>query len=87
MPLPPQARFHKFRPTIDPATGALTALDLLDTVLLRTADGSVHFNGQNARKLNGDGSVLGASLDAEGIAADRYGNVYISDEYGPSLYK
>ncbi len=54
------------------------------TILLKDASG-VLLNGLNPLLLNGDKSNLGASFDPEGIALGSNGNMYIADEYGPSV--
>ncbi|MGH8108432.1 MAG: esterase-like activity of phytase family protein [Arenimonas sp.] len=56
------------------------------TILLKDANG-VLLNGLNPQLLNGDKSVLGASFDPEGIALGSNGNIYIADEYGPSVFE
>jgi len=56
------------------------------TILLKDANG-VLLNGLNPLLLNGDKSNLGASFDPEGIALGRNGNMYIADEYGPSVFE
>jgi len=54
------------------------------TILLKDADGTL-LNGLNPQLLNGEKSMLGASFDPEGIALGSHGNMYIADEYGPSV--
>ena len=49
--------------------------------------GGEPFNGLNPRLLNGDNSVLGNSFDPEGIVVGQGGHMYVSDEYGPSVYE
>src|SRR5262249_7865706 len=41
----------------------------------------------NPLLLNGDKSVLGRSFDPEGITFGPDGQLFISDEYGPSVYE
>lgn len=43
------------------------------------------FNGLNPEELNGSPSVLGNSLDPEGIVPGKSGHIFISDEYGPTV--
>ena len=38
-------------------------------------------------RINGDSSVLGRSLDPEGLVVGSNGHFYVSDEYGPSVYE
>ncbi|MGH8031946.1 MAG: esterase-like activity of phytase family protein [Luteimonas sp.] len=45
------------------------------------------FNGLNPTLLNGTPNVLGKSFDPEGFALGRNGHLYVSDEYGPSIYE
>lgn len=52
--------------------------------MLKDASGKP-LNGLNPLKLNGNPSVLGNSIDPEGIVIEKNGNVLISDEYGPSI--
>ena len=80
-----QTRVQKFALDVNPATGAISNFNLLDTILL-TNNGS-SFNGLNPRELNGNAGTLGLSLDPEGFAIAPNGNFYISDEYGPSVYE
>jgi hypothetical protein len=49
--------------------------------------GNVPFNGLNPNLLNGDNSVLGRSFDPEGLVVGQGGHIYVSDEYGPSVYE
>ena len=56
------------------------------TILLKDTNGTL-LNGLNPQLLNGDKSVIGASFDPEGIALGSNGNMYIADEYGPSVFE
>ena len=57
---------------------------IIRTMLLKDTNG-VLLNGLNPLLLNGDKSNLGASFDPEGIALGANGNMFIADEYGPSV--
>jgi hypothetical protein len=59
---------------------------VFQTILFKNSSGEL-MNGLNPFLLNGNKSVLGASFDPEGIALGPKGNMYIADEYGPSLYE
>ncbi|AFY40702.1 esterase-like activity of phytase family protein [Nostoc sp. PCC 7107] len=78
-------RVQKFSLDVDQNTGAISNLQLLDTILF-TQNGQ-NFNGLNPGILNGNASVLGRSFDPEGFAIAPNGNFYVSDEYGPSVYE
>ena len=82
-----ETRVEKFRVNINSKTGAISNFRIVSTILFRTADGSQPFNGLNPGLLNGDKSVLGRSFDPEGITLGPRGQLYLSDEYGPSLYQ
>jgi hypothetical protein len=74
-----------FVPT-NPFTGAIKNPYILRTILFADENG-VLLNGLNPGLLNGDKSRLGASFDPEGIAIGLRGNMYVADEYGPSIYE
>ncbi|MBE9209342.1 esterase-like activity of phytase family protein [Nostoc sp. LEGE 06077] len=78
-------RVQKLSLDVDQNTGAISNLQLLDTILF-TQNGQ-NFNGLNPGILNGNASVLGRSFDPEGFAIAPNGNFYVSDEYGPSVYE
>jgi hypothetical protein len=82
-----ETRFQKFKVNVDHKTGAISNFRLQATILFRTADGSQAFNGLSPDLLNGDKRVLGLSFDPEGITFGPQGQLYVSDEYGPSLYE
>ena len=79
-------RIQVFTLETNAATGAIGNFALQDTIVFRRPNGDT-FNGLNPRGLNGDPSVLGNSLDSEGMVKLANGNFLISDEYGPSLYE
>lgn len=81
--IPYDTRIQRFNLSVDPATGAISDLQLTQTTPLTTAGAA--FNGLNPALLNGDPAVLGRSLDPEGLTVARNGNLYVSDEYGPSV--
>lgn len=59
---------------------------VFQTILFKDSKG-ILLNGLNPLLLNNDKSALGNSFDPEGIALAANGNMYIADEYGPSLYE
>lgn len=63
------------------ADGAPTGLTVTDTILLKNAAGQPAFTG----KAPANRQTLGTSIDPEGLAVDRAGNFYISDEYAPTV--
>jgi hypothetical protein len=85
--VPFETRVHVFDMDIDPITGTLSNFVIEQTIPLKTADGSAHFNGLAPGRLNGDSSVLGLSFDPEGLAFAPNGNLIVADEYGPSIYE
>lgn len=82
-----ETRVEKFQVNINSRTGAISNFRIQSTILFRTADGSQPFNGLNPGLLNNDRSVLGRSFDPEGITLGPKGELFVSDEYGPSLYQ
>jgi hypothetical protein len=77
-------RIQSFRLDIDPVTGAASNFRLTGTTLLKTTSG-VNFTGLNPLLANENASVLGNSLDPEGLVRLANGNYLVSDEYGPSI--
>ena len=82
-----ETRIEKLKVNVNQKTGAISSFRLQLTILFRTADGSEAFNGLHPGLLNGDKSILGLSFDPEGIAVSPDGRVFVSDEYGPSVYE
>lgn len=80
-----ETRYQEFTLDVDSTTGAISNFRLLETVPFRTADGSAAFNGLSPKRLNNDASILGLSLDPEGIAVAPDGRLFIADEYGPRV--
>lgn len=76
-------RVQSFSLGVNPATGAISNLQITGTTPFTT--GGQAFNGLNPALLNGNAGVLGRSFDPEGLAVARNGNLYVSDEYGPSV--
>ena len=75
-------RIQSFRLGIDRTTGAISNFRLTGTTLLQTPSGA-NFTGLNPLLANGNASVLGNSLDPEGLVRLSNGNYLVSDEYGP----
>lgn len=84
--LPYAPRFQTFSLDINRATGAINGFALQGTTLFRQPNGA-SYNGLNPTLLNGSPTILGASLDPEGLAQLPNGNFLVSDEYGPSVYE
>lgn len=90
-------RVEKFNIELNDQTGAIESYKLLGSVSFIIAAGTTFngttyavdtpFNGLNAKLLTGDSSNLGVSLDPEGIVVGANGNLFVSDEYGPSVYE
>jgi phosphodiesterase/alkaline phosphatase D-like protein len=90
-------RVEKFNIELNDKTGAIESYKLLGSVAFIIAAGTTFngktyavdtpFNGLNAKLLTGDSSDLGLSLDPEGIVVGANGNLFVSDEYGPSVYE
>ncbi|RTL45014.1 MAG: esterase-like activity of phytase family protein [Burkholderiales bacterium] len=80
--LPYETRVQRFTIDINPANGAISNFQILQTV--KFTDGGVAFNGQAPAV----SSTLGKAFDPEGIVVNPVtGNLLVSDEYGPSLYE
>jgi hypothetical protein len=78
-------RLHQFALGIN-ADGSVGGFALQKTVVFKK-DGQP-FTGLNPKLApQADKSVLGSSLDPEGIAIRANGNFLVADEYGPSLYE
>lgn len=93
-----QTRVEKIALTVDPATGAASGFQVVQTIPFyipagMTLNGVTYttdtpLNGLNpAALLGGSTSVLGASFDPEGLVVGTNGNFFVSDEYGPSIYE
>lgn len=78
-------RLQIFSLDIDGA-GAASNFALVDTVVFRNKD-LTPFTGLNPLLGGGDRSILGKSLDSEGLVRLPNGHYLISDEYGPSVYE
>ncbi len=72
---------------LHPISGAVLGKPLVLRTILFTDRNGNPFNGLNPTLLNGSPNVLGNSFDPEGIAVGRNGHLFVSDEYGPSLYE
>lgn len=68
------------------ATGRILEPVVRKTILFKDFNGTL-LNGLNPGLLSNDKSNLGASFDPEGIALGTNGNIFIADEYGPSVYE
>jgi hypothetical protein len=78
-------RFHEAEVVIDATTtGSSVQFKLLRTVILRDRQGRP-FPGSSKALTATD--KLAHRLDPEGIRRDSQGNIFISDEYGPYLFK
>ena len=78
-------RVQRFTLTYD-ATGAISGYQITKTIPFMNAN-NTPFNGLNPNLLNGDNSVLGNSFDPEGLVVGQGGHLFVSDEYGPSVYE
>ncbi len=79
-----ETRVEKFRMDVNPSSGAISNFQLLDTIKFSNASGA--YNGLNPGLLNGNKSVLGNSLDPEGLVVNKTnGHFFVADEYGPSV--
>ncbi len=75
-------RVQRFTLDINPASGAISNFLIADTV--KFTSGGTPLNGIAPNPTN----VLGTSFDPEGIVVHpTTGHLYVSDEYGPSLYE
>ena len=81
--LPWETRIQKFSLNVDPSTGALSNLNLMETIRFKTQDGSQSYTGQTPT----DPLVLGNAFDPEGMARAPDGTFYVGDELGPSIYQ
>lgn len=80
-----ETRIQKFSLDINPASGAVSNFNLLDTIKFRDSNGA-YYNGLNSLLLNGNNATLGNSFDPEGLVMNKSnGHFYVSDEYGPSV--
>ena len=81
--IPYQARVQQFSLEVDPSTGGISNFVLKKTILLTKNVKAL--NGLNPKLLSGNSKDLGNSIDPEGFVVAPNGNLYISDEYGPSI--
>src|SRR5262245_7765548 len=79
-------RVQNFTITYDKDTGKISNYQITKTIIFKNEDGSP-FNGLNPLDLNDDPSILGDSFDPEGIVVGQGGHLFVSDEYGPSIYE
>ena len=78
-----ETRAQRFKIDIDPATGAISNFQILQTLI---------FSDESGTPLNGIApdptNQLGTSFDPEGfVVHPKSGHFFVSDEYGPSLYE
>ena len=79
-------RIEKFTVAVNGTSGAIGNFNVTATKVFRQADGSVYSGLFPNRLPGGNKSVLGNSLDSEGIARLPNGQFIVADEYGPSVY-
>lgn len=78
--IPYDTRVNRFTLTVDPATGAISHFNVVETVLFH--DGGSPFNGLAPNPSNN----LGSSFDPEGfVVLGNSGHFLVSDEYAPRL--
>lgn len=82
-----ETRMQKFKVNVDKKTGEISHFRLQETIKFKTTDGTQSFNGLNPLLLNGTVEVLGLSFDPEGLTIGPNDQVFVSDEYGPSVYE
>ena len=68
------------------ANGDISDYKVTKTIRFTDENGAP-FNGLNPGLLNLNPAVLGNSFDPEGIVVGQGGHLYVSDEYGPSVYE
>jgi hypothetical protein len=77
-----ETRIHRFSLDVDAATGAISNFQVLKTVLLRRGGAELDGFAPDV------GGPLGLAFDPEGVVVDPdTGHLFVSDEYGPSLYR
>lgn len=80
--MPYETRVHRIDLDVDPVSGAISNPRILETLILRR--GLAPLNGLAPAV----GAAVGTAFDPEGIVVDpRTGHLYVSDEYGPSVYQ
>ena len=82
-----QTRVQVFNLDINTTTGKINTFELAQTIGFKTADGSQSFLGGRPAFINGSPTVLGNSFDPEGFVLAPNGHMYVSDEWGPSIYE
>lgn len=80
-----RCRWHTLRLRVDPARSPAVEIELLSTTLLATETGAGLIGAASA--LDEHDPAASLRFDPEGLRADRHGRVFVSDEYGPSLYE
>jgi len=80
-----RCRFHELRFSVQPGRSPAVGATLVSTTLLENEAGRP-LTGSAAAFDNVD-PAKGLRFDPEGIRTDRRGNVFLSDEYGPSVFQ
>lgn len=76
-------RFHRLKVTVQPGVKPVVTTALLSTTMLTDESGKSLVG--SATAFDDHDQSRGLRFDPEGLRADRRGNVYLSDEYGPSV--
>jgi hypothetical protein len=83
--LPYRCRWHAIKLKVEPARTPAVTVELLSTTLLQTEHGAGLVGAASA--IDADDAAQSLRFDPEAIRGDRHGHIFISDEYGPSLYE
>lgn len=78
-------RYHELKLTVQPDRTPAVSASLIRTTLLENEDGQ-RLTG-SAAAIQGPHPARNLRFDPEGIRADRRGRLFMSDEYGPSVYE
>jgi hypothetical protein len=82
--MPYRCRFHELKFAVEPGRSPAIGASLVSTTLLENESGRP-FTG-SAAAFDKD-LARGLRFDPEAIRTDRRGNLFLSDEYGPSLFQ
>ena len=80
-----RCRFHELKLAVEPGRSPAVSATLLATTMLEN-DAGRPLTG-SAAAFDKEDPALGLRFDPEGIRTDRRGKIFMSDEYGPSVFE
>lgn len=80
-----RCRFHEMKLTVTPNPSPVVSAALISTTMLANEAG--HSLVGTASAFEGSDPARWLRFDPEGIRSNRHGKIYMSDEYGPSVFE